>query len=76
MNATNRLAPRQQTFSGAITSTTMQTMIQKSLKDDRAAARFTSTLISAVNASDQLRSMRMMKNGRKQGSSDITHILS
>lgn len=55
MNTTNRLAPRQQTFSGAITSTTMQTMIQKSLKDDRAAARFTSTLISAVNASDQLK---------------------
>lgn len=55
MNATNRLAPRQQTFSSAITSTSVQGLIQKSLKDDRAAARFTSTLISAVNASDQLK---------------------
>lgn len=57
MNATNRLAPggARQPFSNAITSNAMQGLIQKSLKDDKVAARFTSTLISAVNASDQLK---------------------
>lgn len=57
MNATNRLAPggARQPFSSAITSNAMQGLIQKSLKDDKVAARFTSTLISAVNASEQLK---------------------
>lgn len=57
MNATTRLTPpaKTQTFSNAITSNAMQGLIQKSLKDDKVAARFTSTLISAVNASEQLK---------------------
>lgn len=57
MNATNRLAPSapKQTFSNAVTSNSMQTLIQKSLKDKNTVARFTSTLISVVNASDQLK---------------------
>lgn len=57
MNATTRLTPpaQKQTFSNAITSNAMQGLIQKSLKDDKVAARFTSTLISAVNASEQLK---------------------
>lgn len=57
MNATNRLAPgsARQGFSSAITSNAMQGLIQKSLKDDKVAARFTSTLISAVSASEQLK---------------------
>lgn len=57
MNAANRLTPSapKQTFSSAITSNAMQGLIQKSLKDSKAVARFTSTMISAVNASDQLK---------------------
>lgn len=57
MNATNRLTPpaQKQTFSNAITSNAMQGLIRKSLNDSKVAARFTSTLISAVNASDQLK---------------------
>lgn len=57
MNATNRLTPSapKQTFSSAITSNAMQELIRKSLKDPKAVARFTSTLIQAVNSSDQLK---------------------
>ena len=57
MNATTRLNPpaQKQTFSNAITSNAMQGLIQKSLKDAKVVARFTSTLISAVNASEQLK---------------------
>lgn len=46
---------QKQTFSNAITSNSMQGLIQKSLKDAKAVARFTSTLISVVNASEQLK---------------------
>lgn len=57
MNATTRLTPpaQKQTFSNAITSNAMQGLIQKSLKDEKVVARFTSTLISAVNSSEQLK---------------------
>ena len=57
MNATTRLTPpaQKQTFSNAITSNAMQGLIQKSLKDAKVVARFTSTLISAVNSSEQLK---------------------
>ena len=57
MNATTSLTPpaQKQTFSNAITSNAMQGLIQKSLKDEKVVARFTSTLISAVNSSDQLK---------------------
>lgn len=57
MNATTRLTPpaKTQTFSNAITSNAMQELIRKSLKDPKAVARFTSTLIQAVNSSDQLK---------------------
>lgn len=57
MNATTRLTPpaQKQTFSNAITSNAMQGMIRKSLNDSKVAARFTSTLISVVNASEQLK---------------------
>ncbi len=57
MNATTRLTPpaQKQTFSNAITSNAMQELIRKSLKDPKAVARFTSTLIQAVNSSDQLK---------------------
>ena len=57
MNATTRLTTpaKTQTFSNAITSNAMQELIRKSLKDPKAVARFTSTLIQAVNSSDQLK---------------------
>lgn len=57
MNAANRLTPSapKQTFSSAITSNAMQELIRKSLKDPKVVARFTSTLIQAVNSSDQLK---------------------
>lgn len=43
------------TFSMAITAPGTQQMITRALKDDRMAARFTSTLIGAVSASDALK---------------------
>lgn len=43
------------TFSMAVTSPAMQGMMTRALRNDKAAARLTSTLISAVNASEQLR---------------------
>lgn len=43
------------TFSMAITAPSTQQMITRALKDDRMAARFTSTLIGAVSASDALK---------------------
>lgn len=43
------------TFSMAITAPSTQQMIMRALKDDRMAARFTSTLIGAVSASDALK---------------------
>lgn len=43
------------TFSMAITAPNTQQMITRALKDDRMAARFTSTLIGAVSASDALK---------------------
>ena len=60
MKATNSFAPQTQrdnkpTFSMAIAAPSMQKMIQSALRSDKAAARLTSTLISAVNASEQLR---------------------
>jgi recombination protein RecT len=57
MNANNRLAPqaKKMSFSQVITSDSMQKMIAKSVSDPRAAARFTATLISVVNSSQQLK---------------------
>lgn len=59
MKATNSFATQTQrdkpTFSMAIAAPSMQKMIQSALRSDKAAARLTSTLISAVNASEQLR---------------------
>ena len=59
MKATNSFAAQTQrdkpTFSMAIAAPSMQKMIQSALRSDKAAARLTSTLISAVNASKQLR---------------------
>jgi len=59
MKATNSFAAQTQrdkpTFSMAIAAPSMQKMIQSALRSDKAAARLTSTLISAVNASEQLR---------------------
>lgn len=60
MKATNSFAPQAQrdnkpTFSMAIAAPSMQKMIQSALRSDKAAARLTSTLISAVNASEQLK---------------------
>lgn len=43
------------TFSMAITAPSTQQMILRALKDDRMAARFTSTLIGAVSASEALK---------------------
>lgn len=43
------------TFSMAITAPSTQQMITRALKDDRMAARFTSTLIGAVSASEKLK---------------------
>ena len=56
MKASNSFVPAKKiTFSAAITSESMQAMISKSLGGSNAAARFTSTLISAVSSSEQLR---------------------
>lgn len=59
MKANNSFAPQGQqpkpTFSMAVTSPAMQNMMMRSLRNERAAARLTSTLISAVNASEQLK---------------------
>lgn len=58
MKVNNSFAPQiaqKQTFSAAITSAAMQNMMLKSLRDEKAVARITSTLISAVSASDQLK---------------------
>lgn len=59
MKATNSFAAQTQrdkpTFSMAIAAPSMQKMIQSALRSDKAAARLTSTLISAVNASEQLK---------------------
>ena len=59
MKATNSFAAQPQrdkpTFSMAITAPSMQQLMMKSLRNERAVARLTSTLISAVNASEQLR---------------------
>lgn len=54
-NTFTQQAQSKPSFSLAVTSPTMQGMIKKALGSDAAAARFTSTLISAVNASEQLR---------------------
>lgn len=58
MKATNTLAaPRpKQTFSTVINGDAMQGMIRKTLQSTQAAARFTSTLISAVASNEQLAS--------------------
>lgn len=45
-------------FSAVINGNAMQDMITKSLRDNNAAARFTSTLISAVASSSQLKMCR------------------
>lgn len=60
MKATNSFAAQTQrdkkpTFSMAIAAPSMQKMIQSALRSDKAAARLTSTLISAVNASEKLK---------------------
>lgn len=60
MKANNSFAQTQgqqnkPTFSMAVTSPAMQGMMTRALRNDKAAARLTSTLISAVNASEQLR---------------------
>lgn len=47
--------PEKKTFSLAITSNTMQNLMLRSLGDSKAVSRLTSTLISAVSASEQLR---------------------
>ncbi len=46
---------KKKTFSMAVTSPSVQSMIMKSLRNEKAAARLTSTLISAVSASEQLK---------------------
>lgn len=46
---------KKQTFSMAITAPSAQQMISRALKNERMAARFTSTLIYAVSASEQLK---------------------
>ena len=54
-NFTQMAQQKKQTFSMAITAPSAQQMISRALKNERMAARFTSTLISAVSASDQLK---------------------
>lgn len=54
-NFTQMAQQKKQTFSIVITSPVVQQMISRALKNERMAARFTSTLISAVSASDQLK---------------------
>ena len=78
MNATTRLTPpaKTQTFSNAITSNAMQELIRKSLKDPKAVARFTSTLIQAVNSSDQLKECdRSSCTSRRRNGPDTQHSL-
>ena len=59
MKATNSFAAQTQrdkpTFSMAIAAPSMQQLMMKSLRNERSVARLTSTLISAVNASEQLK---------------------
>lgn len=59
MKANNNIlgsnSQQKKTFSMAVTSPAMQGMIMKSLRSEKSAARLTSTLISAVSASDQLK---------------------
>ena len=54
-NFTQMAQPKKQTFSMAITAPSTQQMILRSLKNDRMAARFTSTMIGAVSASETLK---------------------
>ena len=57
MKATNSLTKSKQdkmTFSAAITTDAMQKMILKAMPNAKAAARLTSTLISAVSNSEDL----------------------
>ena len=59
MKANNSIvsAPKEKkSFSAVITGDQMQSLIKKTMGSPQAAARLTSTLISAVNASEQLRS--------------------
>lgn len=56
MKAGNTLVQREQkTFSEVIQGDKAQALIKAALKDDKAVGRFTGTLISIVNASQQLR---------------------
>lgn len=58
MKATNTLAPsrsEKKTFSAVISGDGAQKLIRASLRDDGAVKRFTGTLISVVNASEQLK---------------------
>ena len=57
MKATNSLAPgkEKKTFSTVISGDGAQKLIRASLRDDGAVKRFTGTLISVVNASEQLK---------------------
>ena len=52
---TQMAQPKKPTFSMAITAPSAQQMISRALKNDRMAARFTSTLIGAVSASEALK---------------------
>lgn len=55
MKAANSLVQKEKTsFSAVISGEGAQSLIRKSLKDDGAVRRFTGTLISVVNASQQL----------------------
>lgn len=54
-NFTQMAQQKKQTFSMAITAPSTQQMILRSLKNDRMAARFTSTMIGAVSASEMLK---------------------
>lgn len=58
MKASNSIVQKQKekkTFSAVISGEGAQKLIRASLRDDNAVKRFTGTLISAVNASEQLR---------------------
>lgn len=54
-NFTQMAQQKKRPFSTAITAPNTQQMISRALKNERMAARFTSTLISAVSASEQLK---------------------
>ena len=54
-NFTQMAQQKKQKFSTAITAPSTQQMISRALKNERMAARFTSTLISAVSASEALK---------------------